>query len=263
MKRLILIGVAAVLLGSCGNRVAQAKDTETKTSETTDTVSVAEDIQEENMAESVVVENETLFEASGDSTTVRYLKALPDGFSEDDLFGLVLNFGGYAMDAAAWPMPDGDWLITDHWCAEEDGSIFKVDEDGNEYEVVYEDPFKGEPYPVVHKPDLSFSTRNYGGQTINLYAAPDSDEVLCSTNFKEITLNVIAADLKTRRLLVCSNPKDWCWEKPGEETEKPADIDPDESEDEYDFVEEKYPFVDLRGWIDEEWVCGSTMTTCP
>ncbi len=133
MKRLLLIGVAAVLLGSCGNRVAQAKATETKTSETTD----------------------------------------------------------------------------------------------------------------------------------NLYAAPDSDEVLCSTNFKEITLNVIAADLKTRRLLVCSNPKDWCWEKPGEETEKPADIDPDESEDEYDFVEEKYPFVDLRGWIDEEWVCGSTMTTCP
>lgn len=243
MKRLILIGVAAVLLGSCGNRVAQAKDTETKTSETTDTVSVAEDIQEEIMAESVVVENETLFEASGDSTTVRYLKALPDGFSEDDLFGLVLDFGGYAMDAAAWPMPDGDWLITDHWCAEEDGSIFNVDEDGNEYEVVYEDPFKGEPYPVVHKPDLSFSTRNYGGETIKFYAAPDSDEVLCTTN-KEINLDVVAANLKTRRLLVRSNPNDWCWAKPGEENEKE-------------------PFIDLHGWIDEEWVCGSTMTTCP
>ena len=243
MKRLILIGVAAVLLGSCGNRVAQAKDTETKTSETTDTVSVAEDIQEEIMAESVVVENETLFEAFGDSTTVRYLKALPDGFSEDDLFGLVLDFGGYAMDAAAWPMPDGDWLITDHWCAEEDGSIFKVDEDGNEYEVVYEDPFKGEPYPVVHKPDLSFSTRNYGGETIKFYAAPDSDEVLCTTN-KEINLDVVAANLKTRRLLVRSNPNDWCWAKPGEENEKE-------------------PFIDLHGWIDEEWVCGSTMTTCP
>ena len=243
MKRLIFIGVAAVLLGSCGNRVAQAKDTETKTSETTDTVSVAEDIQEEIIAESVVVENETLFEAFGDSTTVRYLKALPDGFSEDDLFGLVLDFGGYAMDAAAWPMPDGDWLITDHWCAEEDGSIFKVDEDGNEYEVVYEDPFKGEPYPVVHKPDLSFSTRNYGGETIKFYAAPDSDEVLCTTN-KEINLDVVAANLKTRRLLVRSNPNDWCWAKPGEENEKE-------------------PFIDLHGWIDEEWVCGSTMTTCP
>lgn len=243
MKRLILIGVAAVLLGSCGNRVAQAKDTETKTSETTDTVSVAEGIQEEIMAESVVVENETLFEAFGDSTTVRYLKALPDGFSEDDLFGLVLDFGGYAMDAAAWPMPDGDWLITDHWCAEEDGSIFKVDEDGNEYEVVYEDPFKGEPYPVVHKPDLSFSTRNYGGETIKFYAAPDSDEVLCTSN-KEINLDVVAANLKTRRLLVRSNPNDWCWAKPGEENEKE-------------------PFIDLHGWIDEEWVCGSTMTTCP
>lgn len=243
MKRLLLIGVAAVLLGSCGNRVAQAKASETKTSETTDTVSVADDIQEENMAESVVVENETLFEASGDSTTVRYLKALPEGFTEDVLFGLVLDFGGYAMDVAAWPMPDGDWLITDHWCAEEDGSIFKVDEDGNEYEVVYEDPFKGEPYPVVHKPDLSFSTRNYGGETIKFYAAPDSDEVLCTTN-KEINLDVVAANLKTRRLLVRSNPNDWCWAKPGEENEKE-------------------PFIDLHGWIDEEWVCGSTMTTCP
>lgn len=236
MKRLLLIGVAAILLGSCGHRKVKTETTEAKNPETADTVLVAEEIQEETVADSAVFEDEPVLEKAGDSTTVRYLKALPDGFDEDDRFGLVLDYGGYAMDAAVWPMPDGDWLVTDHWCAEEGGCIFKVDADGNEYEVIYEDPFNGEPYPVIHKPNLSFSTRNYGGETINFYAAPDSDEILCSTN-KEINLDAVAADLKTRRLLVRSNPNDWCWKQ--------------------------LPFADLKGWIDEEWVCGSTMTTCP
>lgn len=243
MKRTLLIGAFVALLCSCGNRTAQTETTEALASETGDTVLVAEEIQEEIVADSAVLENEAFFEESSDSTTVRYLKALPSEFKEDDRFGLVLDFGGYAMDAAVWPMPDGDWLVTDHWCAEEGGCIYKLDENGNEYEVIYEDPFNGEPYPVIHKPDLSFSTRNYGGETIKFYAAPDSDEVLCTTN-KEINLDVVAADLKTRRLLVRSNPNDWCWAKPGEENEK-------------------VPFIDLKGWIDEEWVCGSTMTTCP
>lgn len=243
MKRTLLIGAFVALLCSCGNRTAQTETTEALASETGDTVLVAEEIQEEIVADSAVLENEAFFEESSDSTTVRYLKALPSEFKEDDRFGLVLDFGGYAMDAAVWPMPDGDWLVTDHSCAEEGGCIYKLDENGNEYEVIYEDPFNGEPYPVIHKPDLSFSTRNYGGETIKFYAAPDSDEVLCSTN-KEINLDVVAADLKTRRLLVRSNPNDWCWAKPGEENEKE-------------------PFIDLKGWIDEEWVCGSTMTTCP
>lgn len=243
MRNIITTIAFVALLCSCGNRTAQTETTEALASETADTVLVAEEIQEEIVADSAVWENEAFFEKSSDSTTVRYLKALPSEFKEDDRFGLVLDFGGYAMDAAVWPMPDGDWLVTDHWCAEEGGCIYKLDENGNEYEVIYEDPFNGEPYPVIHKPDLSFSTRNYGGETIKFYAAPDSDEVLCSTN-KEINLDVVAADLKTRRLLVRSNPNDWCWAKPGEENEKE-------------------PFIDLKGWIDEEWVCGSTMTTCP
>lgn len=243
MKRTIIIGAFVALLCGCGNRQAQTETAEVNSKETIDTVLVAEDNPEETMADSTDLEDEPIVEVLGDSTTVRYLKALPDGFNEDDLFGLILDYGGYAMDAAVWPMPDGDWLVTDHWCAEEGGCIFKLDENGNEYEVIYKDPFNGEPYPVIHKPDLSFGTRNYGGQTINFYAAPDSDEVLCSTN-KEINLDAIAADLKTRRLLVRSNPNDWCWAKPGEKSKKE-------------------PFIDLQGWIDEEWVCGSTMTTCP
>ena len=181
-----------------------------------------------------------------DATTVRYLNVLPADYKEGDEFGLVLNYG-YVMDASAWPMSDGDWLITGHWCEEEDGEEYFEDEEGNEGPVIYDDPFDGQPYPVIHKPDLSFSTRNYGGETINFYAAPDSDEILCFTNYKEISLDVIAADLKTRRLLVQSNPSDWCWGEPEDEGE----------------VEYRHPFVDLKGWIDEEWVCGSTVTTCP
>lgn len=182
-----------------------------------------------------------------DATTVRYLDALPADYNEEDNFGLVLDYGGFIMDASAWPMPNNDWLITYHWCEVEDGCIYRIDENGNEVEVVYVDPFEGQPYPVIHKPNLSFSTRNYGGETIPFYTASDSDEILCSTDYKEISLDVVAADLKTRRLLVQTNPNDWCWGEP---------------ENEWD-VEYRHPFVELKGWIDEEWVCGNTVTTCP
>lgn len=188
-----------------------------------------------------------LASVSGDSTTVRYLDALPADYREDDEFGLILDYGDYAMEVGAWPMPDDDWLITWHWCAEEDGCIYRIDENGEGVEVVYVDPFEGQPYPVIHKPGLSFSTRNYGGETIHFYAGPDSDEILCSTDYKEIGLDVVSVDVKTRRLLVQSNPNDWCWGEP---------------QDEYE-AEYRHPFVELRGWIDENWVCGSTMTTCP
>lgn len=161
-----------------------------------------------------------------DTTTVRYLDAPPADYQEGDEFGLVLDYV-YYMEVSAWPMPDGDWLITGHWCEEEDGGAWTEDEEGNEGPLIYEDPFEEHPYPVIHKPNLSFNTRNYGGETINFYAAPDSDEILCSTNDKEIGLDVITADLKTRRLLV------------------------------------QNPLVELKGWVDEEWVCGSTVTTCP
>ena len=114
MKRTLLIGAFVALLCSCGNRTAQTQTTESKSSETADTVLVTEDIQEEIVVDSAVLEHEAILEESGDSTTVRYLKALPSDFNKDDLFGLILDFGGYAMDAALWPLPDGDWLVIDH-----------------------------------------------------------------------------------------------------------------------------------------------------
>lgn len=183
-----------------------------------------------------------------DTLAVQYLEALPVDFNEDDVFGLVLDYGGYSMEATLWPMPDDCWLVLSYWCMEQDeGSIVIEKEDGTIVTKEYVDPFGGQPYPVVHHPELSFSTRNYGGETINFYKESSSDEVACSTDYKEISLNVIAVDMQTRRLLVYSNPKDWCWGEP---------------KDEYE-AEYRHPFVDLRGWVDEIWVCSNTVSTCP
>ena len=215
MKKIILFGVLLTLLCGCNNTSASLNKIATDNKQASETAGIAE---------------------TTDSTTVRYLDALPAEYKEGDEFGLILDYGGYSMDVSAWPMPDGDWLITWHWCMEEDDMAYYEDEEGNEGPVIYEDPFEGQPYPVIHKPDLSFGTRNYGGENINFYAAPDSDEVLCSTDYREIGLDVIAADLKTRRLLVRSNPNDWTWQEP---------------EDAWD-EEFHHPFVDLHGWVDEE-----------
>lgn len=217
MKKVILLGALFALLFGCNTATTQ------------NTTEIKKEVVEE--------------------TTVRYLDALPAEFNEDDMFGLILDYGGYSMIVNAWQMPDGDWLIPYHWCEEEDGGgvYFKVDEQGNEVEVVYKDPFEGKPYPVIHNPHFSFSTRNYGGQTINFYKTPESQEVACSTDYKEISLDVIDVDARTRRLLVQSNPKDWCWGEPEEEWQEGY----------------RHPFVELRGWIDEEWVCANTVTTCP
>ena len=183
-----------------------------------------------------------------DASTVRYLDTLPAEYNEDDAFGFILNYGGYGMIVSTWQMPDGDWLILNHWCEEEDGGLyFEEDAEGNEVEVEYKDPFEGKPYPVVHNPSFSFSTRNYGGQTINFYAAADSQEVACTTDYKEITLHVLGADPKTRRISVQSVPTDWCWGEVEEDWQEGY----------------RHPFVELKGWIDEEWVCANTVTTCP
>lgn len=224
MKKLFLFAAVFALLYGCNS---------TATSNTT------ESQQPETMA--------TPLMATTDSCTVHYLEALPAEYNEDDAFGLILSYGGYGMIVDTWQMPDGDWLVTSHWCEEEDGGFYEVDDEGNEVEVEYKDPFEGQPYPVVHNPNFSFSTRNYGGQTINFYAAADSQEVACTTDYQEITLHVLGVDPATRRLLVQSVPTDWCWGEPEEDWQEGY----------------RHPFVELRGWIDEEWVCANTMTTCP
>ena len=136
MKKAILFGALFALLCGCN------------TASTQNTTEIKKEVTEE--------------------TTVRYLDAMPAEFNEDDMFGFILDYGGYSMIVSAWQMPDGDWLIPYHWCEEEEGA-YSVDEDGNEKLVEYKDPFEGKPYPVIHNPHFSFSTRNYGGETINFY----------------------------------------------------------------------------------------------
>ena len=228
MKKILLIGATIALVCGCGNAATQ-NDTDV----------------ESNKAVEVLVDQTNLVPV--DSTTVRYLEALPSEYKEEDSFGLILSYGGTSMIVNTWQMPDGDWLILSHWSEEEDSPYFIVDDEGNEIEVEYHDPFDRQPYPVVHNPKFSFSTRNYGGETIPFYTSADGQKVACTTNYKEISLDVLGVDTKTRRLLVQSNPSDWCWSEP---------------KDEFD-AEYHHPFVELRGWIDEEWVCANTVTTCP
>lgn len=223
MKKVLLSGLLLAMLWGCNNAPTNnTEKTSTKVDSTAATV-------------------ESFLLGDNEVTTVRYLDALPADFNEDDGFGLILDYKDLEMIVGTWKMPDNDWLITSHWSELEDAG-----EDADA-EVVYKDPFEGKPYPVLHNPDFSFTTRNYGGETINFYKAADSQEVACTTAYKEISLHVLDVDTKTRRLLVQSNPKDWCWgpvEEPGEE-------------------EFRHPFVELRGWVDEEWVCANTVTTCP
>lgn len=218
MKKLFLFAAVFALLCGCNNTAEQQKPETEATPQVT----------------------------TPDASTARYLDTLPAEYNEDDAFGFILNYGGYSMIVGTWQMPDGDWLILNHWCEEEDG-YFEEDAEGNEVEVEYKDPFEGQLYPVVHNPNFSFSTRNYGGETINFYTAADSQEVACTTEYKEITLHVFGADPKTRRILVQSVPTDWCWGEVEEDWQEGY----------------RHPFVELKGWIDEEWVCANTVTTCP
>ena len=99
-----------MLLCGCGNRNKPVENPIKEESETIDTAMVVEEVAADTLI------TESLMDEVDDSTTVRYLKALPAGYNEDDCFGLILDYGGYGMDVSAWPMPDGDWLITWHWC---------------------------------------------------------------------------------------------------------------------------------------------------
>ena len=217
MKKVLLLGVLVALLCGC-NTASTQNTTDVKDNLVTPT----------------------------DETTVRYLDALPADFNEDDMFGLILDYGGYSMIVNAWRMPDGDWLIPYHWCEAEDGGIYKMDEDGNEIEIEYKDPFEGQPYPVIHNPQFSFSTRNYGNQPLHFYAESSGDSIVYTIDF-ECSLDVIDADPITRRVLCQTNPNDWMWGEPKDEDEK----------------EWKRPYVFLKGWVDEEWICANLLTTCP
>ena len=180
------------------------------------------------------------------------LAALPEKCDEETAFGLDLDYQGYVFEASLYPLHDSRWIVLSHWCLDEEETIYMVDADGNEVPASsqYKDPFEGITYSVIKTDSVSFITRNYGGQTLNFYATSDGDEVACSTNYNEINLWVVDADPVTRRVLVRTNPLDGCWIKEGREY----------SEEELQYV---HPYIELRGWLDEEWICANLLSTCP
>ncbi len=225
MKKALLVGLLLSLF--CGCHHPETNNNSQQTSNKVDPTAA--------VVESFILGDENI-------TTVNYLKDLPADYNEDGMFNFILNYGGYDMMVRALKMPDGDWFVPYHWCEEQDS-----EPEETEGQVEYKDPFEGKPYPVVHNPHFSFVTRNYGGETINLYKESDGQEVACTIEYREISLDVIDVDTKTRRILVQSNPKDWCWGEVEEDWQEGY----------------RHPFVELRGWIDEEWVCANTVTTCP
>lgn len=217
-----MMAIAALICGGCGNSKPKQPVTE-----------------EEAMAAKV---NAFSLPEITDTVAVRTLVTAPEDYNRLD-FALVVDYGGYTMDCAVWPLHNGYWLVNSHWCLEQEDRPWLDPKDTPEYH----DPFEGQENPSVHYSMVSCATRNYGGETVNFYAAPDSDEVVCKTDYKEITLHVMDADPKTRRLLVYTAPEDLCWSEPLDEFEK----------------EYRHKFLALKGWVDEEWICGNSLTTCP
>lgn len=191
-------------------------------------------------------QNKTETTEVADTVAVSFVNEIPDDYVEEDEFYLIMDYGGYEMSVSVWPFGNEQWLLTSYWCPEMES--LDLEEEGEEITQAFNDPFdEDKGIPVIPSSTLSFMTRNYGGQTIPFYASSDGDEVLCETHDPWLTLRVKEADPKTRRLLVYSHPDDSCWGEP-------------KTEEDAEFI---HPFVELRGWIDEEWVCGNTVTTCP
>lgn len=192
------------------------------------------------------LQNKTETTAAADTVAISFVNELPANYVEEDEFYLIMDYGGYEMSVSVWPFGNEQWLLTSYWCPEMES--LDMEEEGEETVTAFNDPFdESQGIPVVPSSTLSFMTRNYGGQTIPFYASSEGDEVLCETHDAWLVLRVKEADPKTRRLLVYSHPDDMCWGEP-------------KTEEDAEFI---HPFVELRGWIDEEWVCGNTVTTCP
>jgi len=183
------------------------------------------------------------------SVAIGEMKSLPTGVNEENAFYLCFNYMGYAFEGALYPLHDNWWIVLSHWCLDEMDDIY-IGEDENGKPIPassqYRDPFAGMRYPIIRTDSVSFSTRNYSGQTIPMYSAADSKRVWDRLKV-QCSLDVLDADVKTRRLLCRSNPNDWMWGTPLTEEEK----------------EWKHPYVAVYGWVDEQWTCANLLTTCP
>ena len=167
------------------------------------------------------------------------LKVLPPEVNEKDAFGLCFNYMGYAFEGSLYPLHNGWWIVLSYWCLDEmDGIYVGEDENGEPIPAAsrYKDPFAGMKYPIIKTDSVGFSTRNYANQTIKMYKESDGKKVWDKLRV-QCNIDVLDADPKTRRLLCRTNPGDWCWE--GKQ------------------------YYAVYGWVDEEWVCASLMTTCP
>ncbi len=176
------------------------------------------------------------------------IRRLPKGCDKNTAFNLDFNFNGYLFEGTLYPLHNQQWIVLSYWCLDEDETIYKMDEDGNEVPLssLYKNPFEKIQYPVITTDSVSFSTRNYGNQPLHFYAESSGDSIVYTIDF-ECSLDVIDADPITRRVFCQTNPNDWMWGEPKDEDEK----------------EWKRPYVFLKGWIDEEWICANLLTTCP
>ena len=168
------------------------------------------------------------------------LDELPEGCNMETGFGLIFSYQGYVFEGTLYPLHENRWIVLSYWCLDEDDTIYltELDENGDPIPAAsrYKDPFEGITYPVLTTDSICFATRNYDGKTIKFYAKPQGKKVLYKLN-DECSLDVLDADVKSRRLYCRTNPSDWVWE--GKQ------------------------YKSAIGWVDEEWVCANLLTTCP
>ena len=174
------------------------------------------------------------------SVPVGDLFVLPEGVNNETAFSLDFTYMGYVFEGMLYPLHDGWWIVLSYWCIDQmDGIYIGEDEDGEPIPAasVYKDPFAGLHYPVIKTDSVDFMTRNYGGKTMKLYSGPDSKKVWHKLSV-ECAMEVLDADVTTRRLLCRTSPSNW------------------------DF-ETNPQYYSVYGWLDEEWTCSNLLSTCP
>ncbi|MBR0297339.1 MAG: hypothetical protein IJQ95_08135 [Paludibacteraceae bacterium] len=174
------------------------------------------------------------------SVPVGDLFVLPEGVNQETAFSLDFTYMGYVFDGLLYPLHDGWWIVLSYWCLDQmDGIYIGEDADGEPIPAasVYKNPFAGLHYPVIKTDSVDFMTRNYGGKTMKLYSGPDSKKVWDKLSV-ECAMEVLDADVTTRRLLCRTNPSNW------------------------DF-ETNPQYYSVYGWLDEEWTCSNLLSTCP
>jgi len=124
------------------------------------------------------------------------------------VIGQIPDDGVYSL--AVYNPKNGWWQILNGYVSEDmEGEVIEFEEDA-----------------WIHSSVLGIGTRNYGGQTLNLYAEPRE------------TASVS-----------------------GRITEQEATVRPVDMSDDGEWV--KVSWNGQSGWIDSVWLCANTLTTCP